>query len=51
MAGEKGAKVERARNWLLLKLNKAKYCSGPDLQKGCPDLVPGLRAMPWWPDS
>jgi aspartate beta-hydroxylase len=41
--------LSRIKDWLLLKINK-KSRARPlnDWQKGCPDIVPGLRALPFW---
>jgi hypothetical protein len=40
-------KVDRIRDWLMFKLNH-KRPAGFDRQKGCPDLIPKLRAKPFW---
>ena len=42
------AKVERVRPWLLAQLNKSRIPPPTKGQKGCPDIIPGLRAKPWW---
>jgi hypothetical protein len=42
-------KVKRIKEWIFLRLNKKKF---PDLetipqwQRGCPDIIPLLRAIP-----
>lgn len=41
-------KVDRVRPWLLAKINKSYVPPVSPLQKGCPDIIPGLRAQPWW---
>lgn len=40
--------VDRVRPWLLSKINGQKIFPQDELQKGCPDIIPGLRAKPWW---
>ncbi len=45
---KESSKVDRVRPWLLAKLNKAYVHPVSPLQKGCPDIIPGLRAQPWW---
>jgi len=40
--------VERIREWLMLKLNNKVIISHLDWQKGCPGIIPGLKAKPWW---
>lgn len=29
-------------------INKKKYHSAHQWQKGCSEVIPGLRAIPWW---
>lgn len=41
-------KVDRIRPWLLAKINQTYIPPASPLQKGCPDIIPGLRAKPWW---
>lgn len=42
-------RVARLRQWMLNKINGIKFPKGfHDRQKGCPDLVPGLRSQPFW---
>jgi len=41
-------KVSRIRNWLFSRLNGKKVPVQDELQKGCPEIIPGLRAYPWW---
>lgn len=43
--------VARARFWLLNKINKKQMIPPHERQIGCPDVVPGLRAHPWWNNS
>ena len=40
--------VERIKNYLLAKLNKQHILPSHLGQKGCPDIIPGLTAKPWW---
>jgi hypothetical protein len=42
------SKVDRIRPWLLAKINNSHIPPASSLQKGCPDIIPGLRAKPWW---
>jgi aspartate beta-hydroxylase len=51
MAGSKVEATARAREWLLLQINKRRCKDVPEWQRGCPDIVPGLRANPWWPET
>jgi hypothetical protein len=47
--GDKGnTKVDRIRPWILAKINQTYIPPLSPLQKGCPDIIPGLRAQPWW---
>jgi len=40
--------VDRIRDWLFAKLNN-KICPASDpMQSGCPEIIPGLRAKPFW---
>jgi len=48
IANKDNAQVERVRDWLFAKMNKQKVPSIYPLQKGCPDIIPGLTATPWW---
>ena len=41
IANKEKKEVDRLRNWIFLKLNKQKYTQGPELQQGCPDIIPG----------
>jgi aspartate beta-hydroxylase len=40
--------VSRLREWLLRKINKSPIPPPHPRQLGCPDLIPSLRASPWW---
>lgn len=40
--------MDRIRPWLLAKINNTHIPPESPLQKGCPDIIPGLRAKPWW---
>ena len=40
--------VKRLREWFFKKLNKRRVISKVEMQRGCPDIIPGLRASPWW---
>jgi hypothetical protein len=40
--------VERIKNWFFSKINGKRIPPVNPLQKGCPDIIPGLRAQPWW---
>lgn len=48
IADKNNLKVERVRGWLFHKINGQKVPTEFPLQKGCPDIVPGLTATPWW---
>ncbi|OMJ90838.1 hypothetical protein SteCoe_6707 [Stentor coeruleus] len=43
--------VARVRFWLLNKINKKQMIPPHERQIGCPDIVPGIRASPWWDNS
>ena len=47
------AATARVRGWLLSLLNHAerRRAAVPRLQRGCPEIIPGLRARPWWDPS
>jgi hypothetical protein len=47
-AEKANSQVDRIRPWLLAKINQTHIAPSSPLQKGCPDIVPGLRAQPWW---
>ena len=40
--------VDRIRPWLINKINNQRIHPKEEMQKGCPDIIPGLRAQPWW---
>jgi aspartate beta-hydroxylase len=42
--------LKRVKEWFFMQLNNTKPKSStiPPFQKGCPDIIPGLRAFPWW---
>lgn len=40
--------VTRVREWLLYWINKKKVPPCDPRQRGCPEIIPGLRASPWW---
>lgn len=40
--------VDRIRPWLISKINNQRIPPKDEMQKGCPDIIPGLRAKPWW---
>lgn len=48
MGDKNNNKVDRIRPWLLAKINQSHVHPSNILQKGCPDIIPGLRAKPWW---
>jgi hypothetical protein len=48
MSDRNNDKMDRARAWLLNKINGKKYVSTHEWQKGCSEVIPGLRAIPWW---
>lgn len=50
MSDRNNKRVERARTWLLNEINKKKYISKHEWQRGCVEVVPGLRGIPWWYD-
>lgn len=39
---------DRLKNYLMAKINKQHILPPTEGQKGCPDIIPGLRAKPWW---
>lgn len=39
---------DRIKNYLMAKINKKHIPPPTEGQKGCPDIIPGLRAKPWW---
>lgn len=41
-------KVDRVRQWIVKKINGVKAKPIHEGQRGCPGIVPGLRAKPWW---
>lgn len=47
-ADKESKNVDRIRPWLLAKMNKQHIPAQNEMQKGCPDIIPGLRAKPWW---
>jgi hypothetical protein len=47
MGDHKTSEFTHARSWLLNKINKIQSFS-TEGQKGCPDIIPGLRASPFW---
>lgn len=48
MSDKNNKKIDRIRPWLLAKINQSYIPPSNVLQKGCPDIIPGLRAKPWW---
>lgn len=48
LADKSNPNVEHIRPWILAKINQTHIAPSNPLQKGCPDIVPGLRAKPWW---
>ena len=51
MSDRSNKRVERARHWLLNQINKKKYISPHEWQRGCSEVIPGLRGIPWWDTS
>lgn len=51
IADKDNKKVNRVREWFIYKLNKRRVISKLPLQRGCPNIIPGLRAHPWWDTS
>ncbi|KAL3920113.1 MAG: hypothetical protein SGPRY_005374 [Prymnesium sp.] len=50
MADPANVDLERLRDWMLMKVNgKARSAPLTSWQSGCPEILPGLRAMPVWP--
>lgn len=39
---------DRIKSYLMAKINKKHILPPTEGQKGCPDIIPGLRAKPWW---
>ena len=44
-------KSKRVREWLIREINGTRQPAYSEHQKGCPQIIPGLRAMPWWDTS
>ncbi len=40
--------VAHVRAWLIHWINGKKVPPVHERQRGCPEIIPGLRAMPWW---
>ncbi|CAG9315896.1 unnamed protein product [Blepharisma stoltei] len=40
--------VNHIREWMLAKLNNKRIPPIAPMQRGCPEIIPGLRAHPWW---
>jgi aspartate beta-hydroxylase len=41
--------VSRIRDWIINKMNGMKRPANcPEMQRGCPEVIPGLRAYPFW---
>ena len=47
MGDQKDSEFEHARSWILNKMNKI-HSFSTEGQKGCPDIIPGLKASPFW---
>jgi hypothetical protein len=47
-ADKNNPKIDHIRPWLIAKINNSIIPPIHPLQKGCPDIIPGLRAQPWW---
>lgn len=47
-SNKENKEVDRIRPWLINKINKVRIPPADEMQKGCPDIIPGLRAKPWW---
>ena len=45
------ASVARVREWLIYWVNKKKVPPCDPRQRGCPEIIPHLRAYPWWDRS
>lgn len=48
IADPENTSVMRVRTWLLNRINNKPNPHPHPRQIGCPDIVPGLRASPWW---
>ena len=48
VGNKENKEVDRIRAWLFAKLNKKFVKPQQEMQFGCPDITPGLRAQPWW---
>lgn len=48
VADRNNDKVDRVREWIVKKINGVKIPPIVEGQKGCPGIVPGLRAKQWW---
>lgn len=46
--GDKNGNFDHLRPWLMGKINNNHISPSNPLQKGCPDIIPGLKAQPWW---
>ena len=52
IADPSNSRVDHVRQWMLNKINGIKHPKGfHEKQRGCPDLVPGLRSQPFWDTS
>ena len=48
VANPEDSSVARVREWLLAQLNSRRIPPVHERQIGCPEIIPGLRAHPWW---
>jgi aspartate beta-hydroxylase len=48
VANPEDSSVARVREWLLAQLNSKRIPPVHERQRGCPEIIPGLRANPWW---
>lgn len=48
IANKSNSKVDRIREWLMKKINNKMVISSVEFQRGCPNIIPSLRAIPWW---
>ena len=52
MVQDKGGTYDRAIGWIIEQINKtSNKLDFPDFQRGCPQLVKGLRSQPFWDTS
>lgn len=51
LGNREDSNVDRLRRWVIAKINNKKPPPIHPRQAGCPEIIPGLRASPWWDTS